>query len=236
MQHKNRWWELVALIFFIHPIFSLPPSSAVLFHCSMHKILNVSDFLYLFSYTAGIIIQTVAWQSSFFPGRRWSLLLSHFAGRTASDMLWCTNPSSIHDKAAQKSHSLSHLLVVKWCFTSIAVPFHVAADRAVKSDDIVMPPSDHAQSLTHLIGCNSLPPGHLAAAVPHSQIPFGTPSLSPQPEIHWFFLFSFLQLCLTHFRLLNMKHFDFCLHVHQVFFSFSSSWCKNSRQYNIYRI
>lgn len=70
------------------------------------------------------------------------------------------------------------------------------------------------KALIHFISCNSLALGYLAAAVPHWQIPFVMPSLSPQPETHWFF-FSLLQPYPIHSTLLDMKHFNFCSHIHQ---------------------
>lgn len=112
-----------------------------------------------------------------------------------------------------------------------------AAERAVELDSIVMPPSEQFSSnasksphTLHQYYCNSLALGYLAAAVPHWQIPFAMPSLSPQPEIHWFF-FSLLQPRPIHFRLLDMKHFNFCSHLHldnSQRFPFSSSLCNIS--------
>lgn len=91
--------------------------------------------------------------------------------------------------------------------------------RRQSLDSIVIPPSDHfframlLKALIHFISCNSLALGYLAAAVPHWQIPFVMPSLSPQPETHWFF-FSLLQPYPIHSTLLDMKRFNFCSHIH----------------------
>lgn len=87
--------------------------------------------------------------------------------------------------------------------------------RRQSLDSIVIPTSDHffrailLKALIHFISCNSLALGYLAAAVPHWQIPFVMPSLSPQPETHWFF-FSLLQPYPIHPALLDMKRFNFC--------------------------
>lgn len=112
-----------------------------------------------------------------------------------------------------------------------------AAERAAELDSIVMPPSEQFSSnasksphTLHQYYCNSVAPSYLAAAVPHWQIPFLTPSLSPQPESHWFFL-SLLQPCPIHFALLDTKHFNFCsrLHVDNTqMFPFHSSLCHGS--------
>lgn len=110
----------------------------------------------------------------------------------------------------------------------------IAAERALELDSIVMPPSEQFSSnasksphTLHQYYCNSLALGYLAAAVPHWQIPFVMPSLSPQPEIHWFF-FSLLLPHPIHFGLLDMKHFNFCSHLrldNSQRFPLSSSLC-----------
>lgn len=114
-----------------------------------------------------------------------------------------------------------------------------AAEKAVGLDSIVTSISvfffffsstSKSPHTLHQYYCNSLALGYLAAAVPHWQIPFVMPSLSPQPEIHWFF-FSLLQPCPIHFKLLDMKHFNFCSHFHldnSQWFPFSSSLCNIS--------
>lgn len=103
-------------------------------------------------------------------------------------------------------------------------------ERVLTLDSTVMPPSEQFSSnapksphTLHQYYCNSLALGYLAAAEPHWQIPFVMPSLSPQPEMHWFF-FSLILPLPIHFGLLNMKHFNFCLHLYlnnsQMFYFF----------------
>lgn len=196
---------------FIHPILSLPPSSAAFFYSCMLKMkwkellaiffyLALAFFLFIKTYTAGIIKTVVRWSSFLKLARWWSPVELHFGVRIATNILWFKNLSSKHHTGEYKKRNLlclflsAQLDLVVGVGSVTSVVLFRAAERAVKLDSIVMPPSEQFSSIAsksphtlHQYYCNSLALGYFAAAVPHWQIPFVMPSLSPQPESHWFF-------------------------------------------------